>query len=295
MEPVPKVGRGVVRDAVYDQINHSHTDLHLVATHSETNAPLYVCHNMLSATACNNIISSVSNDWKVHNELNTDGKQIPESHTQEANLSPSSDVLEPLILKLKEIAPNWSTMGACWKILKYSIGARKLLHTDCGLEVFAPDGVTVDDSNRYQYMRQGSFFIYLNTLKDGDGGVTVFHDTDRTSALRPFTGVGVLHPCISATQDSSVDKFAGEYTSTVPSPDQYGCRDSAWFHESTELLRGEKFILVCLLFDKTRCRLPESSPAHLPFCYGFRDGSPYLPILQNYTKLTQPTKEQLLW
>jgi hypothetical protein len=288
MEPVPQVGTGVVRDAVYDQINHLHKDLHLVATHNETNAPLYVCRDMLSETECKNIISSVSRDWKIHTETNTDGKRIPLPHTEEAILSPSNAVLKPLISKLKDIAPKWSTMGGCWKILKYSIGASKSLHTDCGVDVFAPDCVTINDSNRHQYMRQGSFFMYLNTLEDGDGGVTVFHNTDGTSKLMPVRGVGVLHPCISATQESSVDKFAGKYTSTVPSQDQYACRDTAWFHESTELLKSEKFIIVCLLFDETMCKLHESSPVPLPFCYGFRNGSPYLPILQNNAELIQP-------
>jgi hypothetical protein len=219
---------------------------------------------------------------------------------------PSSvDVLKPLISKLTEIAPNWSILNNRCRLLKYESGSRKMLHSDSNPAIFAPAGVNVDDSNRHKYMIQATLFLYLTTVESGDGGVTVFHDTDNTYALRPLAGHGVLHPCISANQESSVDKFVKVDTlSASPavlcdghSNDEYRCRDSAWYHESTELLKGEKYILVCSLVDATECVLDPPFVKPRPFVYRFDERSKYLTLFENYASLPPPVpvQMQILW
>jgi hypothetical protein len=294
----PRLHTPVIRDAVYDQINHSHNGLNLIATHSESKAPLYICPEFLSKLECLDILASTSGKWEPHVE-NFDGEDLSIPNIQQIYLLEADPVLKPLLSRLEAIAPNWSTRY--WKIIRYLPGGFKLLHTDSNTEISAPYGVVVDNHNRFQYMQQASLFIYLNTLPAGDGGVTSFYDTDHRSALRPVEGLGVLHTCISATQESSCDKFckhdpfAKSSFPIIPENDDYRIRDSSWFHESSEVLRGEKYIICGFLVDKTVCDV-DLPVTNVPYyvAYDFRSTFDTLRS-QNYPKPPQPTIDQLLW
>jgi hypothetical protein len=294
----PRLDAHVIKDAVYDQINHLHRGLNLIATHSESKAPLYVCPEFLTKSECLDILASTSGKWEPHVE-SLNGEDLAMPNIQQVFLLQSDPVLTPLLSRLQTIAPNWAS--EYWKIIRYLPGGFKLVHSDSHTEILAPDGVVVDDKNRFQYMRQASMFIYLNTLPAGDGGVTSFYDADHKSVLRPVQGLGVLHTCISATQESSSDKFCKLDPLAQPSfpitraSDDYRIRDTSWYHESSELLRGEKYIICGLLFDKTTCNvnLPNTDVSY----YMAYDPRSFVnPLrLQNFPKPPQPTEDELLW
>jgi hypothetical protein len=294
----PRIHAPVIRDAVYDQINHLHSGLNLIATHSESKAPLYICPEFLSKFECLDILDSTAGKWETHVE-SFDGEDFAMPNIQQIYLSQSDPVLTPLISRLETIAPNWSSKY--WKIIRYLPGGFKLLHSDSHTEIVAPGGVVVDDHNRFQYMRQASLIIYLNTVPAGDGGVTSFYDADHRSVLRPVEGLGVLHACISATQESSSDKFckldplAHSSFPITRASDDYRIRDSSWYHESSELLRGEKYIIVGFLTDKTMCD-DDLDISDVPYYMGY-DPRSIVPALrsQNWPTPPQPTMEQLLW
>jgi hypothetical protein len=279
------------KDDVYDQINHQYKLLELVATHNESKAPLYICREILTEDECNAILDVHASGWNEHHEVTCSGVEINKSHVQQQYLQSSSVVLQPVISQLKEIAPNWSMVTNSCMILKYGTLGAKSLHTDSSVELFAPSGVTVDDSNRYKYLTQATLFIYLNTVDVGEGGVTNFYNTDKIHPLRPIMGLGVLHPCISATHESSLDKFAKLNTSSTSvfptaharNEGEYRVRDTGWCHESTTLLKGEKYIIACPLVDHIHCDLdtPQTEYADIWIRYDERSAYLFPPMLSS--------------
>jgi hypothetical protein len=284
----------MMNDAVYDQINHTNTGLKLIAIHTESNAPLYVYPELLNENECNGIIKFASDEWQEHSELGLSGEILPCNNIQHVYLSSSEPVLVPVLSKLKSIAPNWASIGG-WKVLRYAPGGVKLLHTDSSPIVLAPVCDRVDNDNRYQYMRQASLIVYLNNVEAGDGGVTTFYNTDCSYALIPRRGNGVLHPCISATQESSSDKFCKldpcdqSSFSATPASIEYRLRDTSWFHESSELVRGEKYILVGFLFNTNHCPVDIVVPRNTKaVCVRFDPRSTY-PLLLSGEKYKKPS------
>jgi hypothetical protein len=282
----------VIKDAVYDQIDHANTALKLIAIHTESKAPLYGYPELLNENECKGIIKFASDKWQEHTESISSGDTTTCNNIQHVYLSSSEAVLVPVLSQLKAIAPNWASVGG-WKVLRYAPGGVKLPHTDSYPTVFAPVHGRVDNDNRYQYMRQASLIVYLNNIEAGDGGVTTFYNTDCSYALIPRRGNGVLHPCISATQESSSDTFCkldpcdqSSFTSTSASS-EYRLRDTSWFHESSELVRGEKYILVGFLFNTNHCPMDTELPKNVtPFCVRFDPRSIY-PLLLSGEKVQE--------
>jgi hypothetical protein len=283
----------MIQDGVYDHIKSEFYPMSACVFHDESQAPLCVYDNLLSKQECQSIRdASGTTEWTVKVEVSFDGLVYTQPNVQQKILSPLDPVLNPLGLKLNKIAPNWSLVQGGCKLIKYKVGGKELFHSDSNPTVFRPPGTFITNDNRYRYMKQASLLIYLNTVEEKYGAFTNFYDAcNNQHNVKSAVGRGILHPCISAKQESSVDKVANNTLTRIHRNNidgGYMLRDTAWFNESTPLKAVEncddveKYVLVCSLFDKLCSNLCDANIATQPFAYWCTDNSNYKQIFKDH-------------
>jgi hypothetical protein len=140
------------------------------------------------------------------------------------------------------VIPEWYTWS--WKLLKYQTGGSKGFHTDIGPESFFPSPAYSKGENVDHYCRQGSVIIYLNTIDIQSGGSTRYY-------VQPCAGKCVIHPVILHNPSHELKS----HTRTICVNNNgivFTLYNACWWHESTTLLQGEKYILVGFMVDR-RC------------------------------------------